>query len=192
MPLATGPAGSNLSPTSTHTIGLQVDRIDDLFQSFDPAPMNRRALSAEVDAFVLDQIEVHSPPEEVSLRIVLPESEAACCDAVQSAFRDHFARATIRKQEALRRHFAVGQRMLGSAIVVALILVLLSQVIAEVSDIAIVQKIANGISIVVWVTLWRPIEFMIYDWRAMDRQMKTYRRLSKARVQCVVDAGNAG
>lgn len=187
MTSAIDPASSENNSGEFSTIALRVDRIDDLFHSFDPSPMERRSLSAEVDAYALEQIDGCQPSRGVRLRVTLPASEAACCDAVQSAVRHHFARATLRHQEALRKHFATGRRMLASAVVAALVLVLLSQMIAEWSDVSIIQKIANGISIVVWVTLWRPIEFMIYDWRGMDRELKTYIRLSKADVRCVVE-----
>jgi|GEM_PF-1144177 len=170
---------------SAHEIELRVDRVDDLFRRFDPAPMSRRSLSGEVDEYLFGQIETHPPPENVSMRILLPASEAACCDAVQSAFRHHFSRSAEKHKDALRRHFKLGRRMLISAIVIAVALVLLIQSIAEFSEVVLVQKIANGISIVVWVTMWRPIEFLLYDWREMGRELKTYLRLSKIDVRCV-------
>ncbi|MGP1346757.1 MAG: hypothetical protein ACTS3F_08850 [Phycisphaerales bacterium] len=166
---------------------MRIGSLDDLFQPFDPAPMHQRALSAEVDAYVLDRIDLSPPSDHIALRVLLPASESACCDAVQSAFRDHFARGAIRLQRALQKHFATGRRTLAGAVILALVLILLSQTVAGLSDIRIIQTIANGIAIVVWVTLWRPLEFLLYDWRGMDRQFKTYRRLAKADVRCVTE-----
>lgn len=188
MPSDTDPAGSLGPDRAPSTIDMRIESLDELFQPFDPAPMHQRALSDEADAYVLDRIDSGLPAERIALRILLPASESACCDAVQSAFRDHFARGTIRLQNALRKHFATGRRTLAGAVALALVLVLLSQTVAELSDNSILQKLANGISIVVWVTLWRPIEFLLYDWRAMDRQLKTYRKLAKADVRCIAEA----
>ena len=64
--------------------------------------------------------------------------------------------------------------MFLTGVVVAVALVGAAQFLAEISELRVVRTVATGISIVVWVILWRPAETLIYDWRP----------LRDARVRC--------
>lgn len=73
--------------------------------------------------------------------------------------------------------------MLFGALGVALVLVVVSQFIAEVSELRVVRTLANGMSIVIWVTLWRPVESLVYDWRPDKESLRLCDRLTNARVE---------
>ena len=47
------------------------------------------------------------------------------------------------------------------------------------------NKVANGLSIAVWVVLWRPFEMIIHDWRPLDREYRLYRRLERVEVESI-------
>lgn len=86
-------------------------------------------------------------------------------DDVCAAVRGHLLHEASRHESVRRRIVAMGRRrMLGGALF-ALALVALAQALAEVSELRSVQTVANGISIIVWVVMWRPVETLVYDWR---------------------------
>lgn len=77
--------------------------------------------------------------------------------------------------------------MLLGAMGVALLLVVISQFIAEVSELRIARTIANGMGILIWVTLWRPVEALAYDWRPMKESLRLCDRLAHAEVELCAD-----
>jgi chromate transport protein ChrA len=87
----------------------------------------------------------------------------------------------------LRQHFSFAWRTFFFAVVAAVVLVYLSQYIAGISELAVMNKIANGLSIAVWVVLWRPFEMLIHDWRPLDREYRLYRRLEGIQVESIAD-----
>ncbi len=169
-------------------IEMRVRHVDDLFQAFDPAPMRERRIAPEADTYVRDQAEELKGNNPIMLSICLPESESSCCHAVQDAFRTHFARAANEHKSLLRDHFRIAWQTFFVAVVIAVALVYLSQSIADIAETALMNKIANGLSIAVWVVLWRPFEMLIHDWRPIDREYRLYRRLAGIGVESVAGA----
>lgn len=170
---------------STDWIEMQVRRVDDLFQAFDPAPMRERRIAREADAYVRDRAEELKGHNTIMLSICLPEGESGCCHAVQDAFRTHFAHAAREHRSLLRDHFRIAWQTFFVAVVIAVALVYLSQSIADIAETALMNKIANGLSIAVWVVLWRPFEMLIHDWRPIDREYRLYRRLAGIGVESI-------
>lgn len=166
-------------------IEMQVRRVDDLFQAFDPAPMRERRIAREADTYVRDRAEELKGSKPIMLSICLPEGESGCCHAVQDAFRTHFAHAAREHKSLLRDHFRIAWQTFFVAVVIAVALVYLSQSIADVAKTALMNKIANGLSIAVWVVLWRPFEMLIHDWRPIDREYRLYRRLASIGVESI-------
>lgn len=169
----------------TGRIELQVSRVEDLFQTFDPAPMHVRRIALDADSYIRDRAEELPGANPLRLRIRLPDHETACCQAVQDAFRNHFAHAAVRHKAMLRKHFRIAWQTFFLAVVMAVALVYLSQTIADIAETALMNKVANGLSIAVWVVLWRPFEMIIHDWRPLDREYRLYRRLERVEVESI-------
>lgn len=166
-------------------IEMQVRRVDDLFQAFDPAPMRERRIAREADTYVRDRAEELKGSNPIMLSICLPEGESSCCHAVQEAFRTHFARAAHQHKCLLSNHFRVAWQTFFVAVVIAVALVYLSRSIADVAKLNLMAKVADGLSIAVWVVLWRPFEMLIHDWRPIDREYRLYRRLAGIGVESI-------
>ncbi len=181
------PIQSTDSPAATDQAGIeiQVRQVDELFEPFDPSPMQRRRVAAAAERYITDRAAESPPTRVLHLTIRLPAGQSSCCEAVQHAFRSHFASAASSKRAELRRHFSVSWRTFFFAVIAAVALVYLSQSIAGASEIAVMNKIANGLSIAVWVVLWRPFEMLIHDWRPLGRQHRLYQRLERIQVTCV-------
>ncbi len=178
--------------SSSGRIEIRVQHVDDLFQSFDPAPMEERRIAVEADAYISERAAELSDAHPFRLLIQLPAGESHCSDAVQRAFRTHFATAAKIRKSMIRQHFRASWRTFFMAVLAAIMLVTLSQAIAAASEAALMNKFANGLSIAVWVVLWRPFEMLIHDWRPMDREYRLYRRLEGIEVESMVDSEPTG
>lgn len=165
-------------------IDIQSDNVAALFHPFDPSPLSRRAVSSEVDEYVVLRVSDLPPNASASLRILLPTSEAACCADVQEAFRAHYAASVARQRRALKQHFREAAFMLLKGVVFAVILISIAKSIAALSDSLIMNKIAGGLSLIVWVSLWRPVDMLIYEWRPIMNEVKFRERLAAIKVQC--------
>ena len=168
-------------------IEIQVRQVDDLFQPFDPAPMHERRVAVDADAYISERAAELGETHPLLLCIRLPAGEGRCTEAVQQAFRRHFGQAANKRKSMLRSHFRAALRKFGVAIVISVALVYLSQYIADIAETAFLNKIASGLSIAVWVVLWRPFEMLIHDWHPLDREYRLYRRLEDIEVESIAE-----
>lgn len=168
-------------------IEIQVRQVDDLFQPFDPAPMQERRVALEADAYICERAAEMGGIHPLLLTIRLPKGEGHCIEAVQQAFRRHFGQAASKRKSMLRNHFRASWQTFFVAVVIAVVLVYLSQYIADIAQTALLNKISSGLSIAVWVVLWRPFEMIIHDWRPLDREYRLYRRLEGIEVESIAE-----
>ncbi len=171
-----------------HSIELRTDDVEGLFHPFDPSPLSERTLASAADEFVVGRVSDLPEDAELSLRILLPASEASCCADVQEAFRAHYAASAARQRRALRRHFRDAGFMLLKGVIFAVILITIAKLIASISDSLVLDKIASGLSLIVWVSLWRPVDMLIYEWRPIKNEVLFRDRLAGINVQCVTFA----
>jgi len=166
------------------TLEVGVSRLQDMFEPFDRAPLERRHLSSHLTQYLSERFDAMPPDSRLGLRISLPAEAMAHEAAIREAFRHHFERTAAEAKVELRRHFAKGFRMLLVALACAIGLVVLMRLIADVADSRVISKIVSILSIVVWVLVWRPIETLLHDWRPIRSKRLFNQRLASIEVAC--------
>jgi hypothetical protein len=174
------------------TIGLCTDRVESLFNCLDPAPIERRMIADDVEAYIFDRLSELPEKGLVSLRILLPANQVSCCSAVQSAFRLHFLTQVKNEKRSLHRHFSSGLMMLLKGVILALLLVVTTIAVASLSDSVVFSKIAGVVSIMVWVILWGPLDSLIYQWHPIRIRLQMLERLAAVEVVCETVAPDHG
>ncbi len=127
------------------------------------------------------------PPGTASTLVVhldqragLREQENALGDSV----RDHFARQSRRLQRTLRLLMRRGFVSLGIGIAFLAVVFAVSQGVGRLmgeSDVALLFQ--QGLLIVGWVAMWRPLEIFLYDWWPILGERRIHDRLSRIQVR---------
>lgn len=151
-------------------IDVRVKDVAQVFDNRDPMPFLERDLDDEVAAYVT---ECAADIGKEALRVVFwAERSELDEDALATAFRKHFEyelERARRKQRAAYRTARAGF-LLGLGLMIAL------RVASEVFVMSLSEGDARrvlheGLVIVSWVALWRPIELVLYDlWPALERR----------------------
>lgn len=162
-------------------IDVRVKTVGQLFDNRDPMPFLERDLDDEVAAYVMECAEdVGNDP----LRVVLwcEQSELTQAD-IQEAFRTHFEYALARARRRVRSAGRAARNgfLLGVGLMAAL------RVLSEVFVMQLAEGDARrilheGLVIVSWVALWRPIELVLYDFWPVRAQRHVIERLRDADV----------
>lgn len=167
-------------------IEIRLDRLEQLFDSLDPAPFRAKALDRFAEAYLLECAEEFPADEPLGLRVHVQDvavltRQAEVADAVHAHFEWLWQQAERRRIARQRTHrFAMG---LGLA---TLLLALgLRRLIAPVdgdwSDV-----LREGLLILGWVALWRPAESILFDAWEHRRQRGVLKRLAHANVRLVI------
>ncbi|MEP9352136.1 hypothetical protein ABLE93_00910 [Xanthobacter sp. KR7-65] len=166
-------------------IEIRVDRVSQLFNMLDPFPFRERDLDEAAEAFIVDWARELPPGAAVAILVHLPAGEAASPEAqgLPEAIRHYFELRTQALSFELRELFRVGRISLLIGCVVLALCLGLARLIGEPSLERLGGFAAEGLLILGWVALWRPMEIFLYDWWPIARQRRLYRRLAVAEVK---------
>lgn len=175
-----------MSASHPARINLKLRELSQLFNSMDPSPFLDRDLDDDAEEFIVSSArELHGAHAfELTVHLGTPldgERAAETEHAVQHYFA---ARAELKHREfrlLLRRGHSV---LLIGLLFLASCLGLSGLVTKLVPD-GIGDILHEGLIIVGWVAMWRPLEIYLYDWWPLRQEWRGLQRLAKMRVRVV-------
>ena len=167
------------------TIHLQVERIEQLFNSLDPTPFVGRDLDPEAEDFITGWAEELPHKGTFCLKVTVvecPELESARVRLQQAVKSYYLSRAEAQRLQ-LRRLFRNGRWSLLVGVSFLISCHLLSSYLErQFAADSLLGVLAHGLVIAGWVAMWRTIQIFLYDWWPLQRKRKLYQRLAGASV----------
>jgi hypothetical protein len=148
----------------TLLIELKLRDTRQLFNSLDPAPFIEKDLDDDAENYIIDavrEVRTHRPKK---LIVYLPPELVATEDAKSIPQAVHAYFAYRAEHAGLQLHHALREGVVSLAIGLAfltLCLVLRESLMASSGMHSIIDE---GLLIMGWVAMWRPIETFLYDW----------------------------
>ena len=170
-------------------IEVRLREVNQLFDAMDPAPFHERELNRNAEEYLVDS--VTELPSGVLREIVLYIEDAQLVDdgaAIGAAIRDHFSRRSALAQRALRRLLkrGFGSLIVGLSFLTAMFVI--AQVLERLmGEHAIAKIFREGLLIIGWVAMWKPLEILLYDWWPILSERRLFDRLSRVQVRIVDD-----
>jgi hypothetical protein len=167
-------------------IELSLDNVAQLFNSLDPAPFLAKDLDRDAEEWIVGALTELPEDRRPRLVIHLPAREADSREAkgLADAIHNYFAyRAGVAARE-LRLEFERGRvsLMIGLAFLAACMG--LRELLSAVLPANVFQRGLNeGLLIVGWVAMWRPLEIYLYDWWPHRRRRRLFERLARIDIE---------
>lgn len=164
-------------------IDLRLDHLQQLTDPRDPSPFGHRDLNPEAEDYILAACRELPSRDPLALTLWLPAS--ALTPATEERARDavcfHFTWQARYCRERLTEHLRSARHatLLGLAFMMACML--LYNLIGAI-DTLLTQTLAEGLMVIGWVALWRPVEMYLYDWWPLRRSSLLMERLSQMPV----------
>jgi hypothetical protein len=165
-------------------IELRIQTLDQLFDSLDPAPFHAKALDRNAEAYLLESAAEYGARQPLTIAIHAPPQLAAHSDDIVAAIHEHFALA---HQQAERRHRyrrRIGRIALWAGVATLSVALLLRQLVERIGG-PFGDVLAEGLLILAWVALWRPIETIGFDSWESREQRRLLLMLSRVPVRFV-------
>ncbi|HTN31910.1 MAG TPA: hypothetical protein VL178_13960 [Pseudomonas sp.] len=167
----------------TWQIDLRLDRLQQLADTRDPSPFTRRDLDPDAERYIIDACRELPAQEPLALNLWLPAGElsAEIAERARHTVCFHFAWQTEHSQRRLREHLRMAHRttLLGLSFMATCML--LVNLIGALDNL-LAQTLAEGLMVIGWVALWRPVEMYLYDWWPLRRESRLLERLSRMPV----------
>jgi hypothetical protein len=173
-------------------IELRLRRLDQLFDSFDPAPFHEKDLDRDAEEFIVSWAREYPVDAPLVFRLHLPadQRDADAERIVTDAVHNYFAyRADLARLE-LRRTFQHGRTALLVGVVFLAACMAARELVRRAGGGDWLHVVQEGLLIIGWVAMWRPIELLLYDWWPVRRMRRTYSNLARMKVE-VVCGGDA-
>ncbi|MFZ0397368.1 MAG: hypothetical protein WAM06_04920 [Methyloceanibacter sp.] len=166
----------------TGAIELRVNRIDQLFHSFDPFPF----LDKEVEDYIVSWARMHANDQPIKIIIHLPENEVhtRTANELAEAFAHYFGYHADLLQHDLDELYRDGRRFLAIGMTILVSCIALAQVAGRyLAEGPLGRLLEQSLPILGWVANWRPLEIFLYDWWPLARRRDLYRHLATATVE---------
>lgn len=167
-------------------IELHLRDLSQLFHSLDPSPFHDRDLDREAARFIREEMEDRESPDDVALIVHLPAHQLDQAPAVAQAVHSFFERERQSSERELRQLLRFARFALVAGLFAVFLVVALGHAFASLTPAGgLAAAVAESLTIVAWVFLWRPAELLLFDRWPIRQRIALYERLGRIDVRCV-------
>jgi len=168
------------SPQSEAKVEISLNRLSQLFNSLDPSPFRERDLDQNAEDYIIGSVEEISHHRPLRLVIHLPADQVPEPDALSLADAVHnfFAYREAHERRRLRLLLRDGRIALVIGLAFLFCCVALREVIFSFAHNAASDIFGEGLLIIGWVAMWRPLEIFLYEWVPIRRRCQILRTLA--------------
>jgi len=162
------------------TIEVNLNRLSQLFNSFDLAPFHERDLDRDAEEYIIGSAEEISRHRPLMLVVHLPRDQLPPADAprLDHALHNYFGYREAQERRRLRLLFHDGRVALVIGIAFLFCCLLIRKLALSFENSTAAEIIAEGMLIMGWVAMWRPLEIFLYDWVPIRRRCQILSRLA--------------
>jgi hypothetical protein len=167
-------------------IELRLKELNQLFDSFDPAPFHEKELDQDAEEFIVSWAREYPADTPLTFILHLPENQRASNpeETVSNAIKNYFTYRVSLARLELKRLLQQGRTSLIVGLVFLAVCMGARELLKSLSEQQrIMVVIEEGLLIIGWVAMWKPLEILLYDWWPVRRRVRTYENLAKMKVE---------
>lgn len=165
-------------------IDIKLRSADQVFDGRDPAPFHERDLDADAVEYILEAVQEISPKAPTKMVFWIAEPALHLPSEVfAGAVRAHFAYEVERLSRRIREHVRQGEMILLLGLAVLVLFLTLAELTKWMREGTLRQILREGLVIIGWVAMWRPLEVLLYDWWPLVRQRRLCARVAEMEIE---------
>ena len=176
----------------TAAIEIRIRNVQQLYDALDPAPLRERALDRGVESYILARAGKYRPTDQMRLLVHFPEWLRASAGDASDAIHEHFRRGHAQGERNFRRRLRSGGFTFAVAVGVLAGSFWLRSLLSNLEESTLVQGLEEGLLILGWVTMWRPVEILLFEHWESHLDHALLKRLASIPIEFVFDPGNPG
>jgi hypothetical protein len=165
-------------------IELNVQDLDQLFNTMDPSPFHQKDLDNDAEEFIVSWAREYPIEEPVRLIVHLrnPQLGEQAHGILEPAIHNYFRYKAELTQRELRQLFHAGR----ISLIIGLSFLTVCLTVAELlmgARVPGARVLEESLKIGGWVAMWHPMEVYLYGWWPLRRTGRIYRKLSTIPVE---------
>lgn len=171
----------------TTIIEIDLSSVQQLFNSFDPAPFHEKALDRDAEQYIVDIVDDFPAKTPFKIVIYLPEPLVDTTEAqnIPEAIRNHFEYKAMVQNRDLRSRYRYGKFTILVGLAFLSIAMIASKTVSKsFADDPLAQLVATAMEVAGWVAMWEPVTVLLYELWPMIQMRKIYEKIS--RMQTII------
>jgi len=168
---------------NTWQIDLRLEGLQQLANSMDPSPFPRRDLDPDAERYIVEAARELPVGEPWALTLWLPagELQGEGAGRVGNTVRHYFQWEAESAQRRLREHLRAAWRSAFFGLAFLGLCMLVRGLVGPHGGL-LAKTLDEGLLVIGWVALWRPLEMFLYDWWPLRREARLMGRLAWLQV----------
>ena len=166
---------------SAATVSVRVRNLAQLFNSLDASPFWDRDLDVHAAGFIEEEFSESRSAAQWHLHVHASEGEDLAPD-LQPAVEHYYTRMAHSSGLRLREQLQLGELALLGGLAIFLLSMSARGILERLAPHGLSPLVGEGLIILAWLALWRPIETLVYGWVPLYRQRRLYQRLAAIQV----------
>jgi hypothetical protein len=169
-------------------IELRLKDLDQFFNSFDPSPFHDKDIDDDAERYLVNS--VRSFPLKTKLKLIFylpPEHHQEASTVLATAIDNYFDFKITMASREIRTTLYEGRiaLLIGTLFLVACMSI--RTVLEFLSSYPFGNILLEGLSIVGWVAMWRPINTFLYDWWSLYRTKRVFEKIRDMPIEIVLE-----
>lgn len=171
-------------------IEVRIKDIQQIFDARDPAPFRERDLDDDFVEYIVSSAKEFSllTPLKIVIHIEA-ELKEITPEAIKESIREFFDYKIDIQESELKSFLKRAQMFLGIGLFALFICIGAAQNIKPPEETpSFIGILREGIVILGWVSMWKPIELILFDWYPLYEKIRLYRKLRKTDIQILLNS----
>ncbi len=167
-------------------IELKVSSLEDMFDEHDPSPYMIRDLDTSITEYIMGCVLEINPEFVGKIRVYTEDFfDLDKQDIFAKSIKDFFALKAHMEKVQLKQVFKRGLVSLAIGLGFLLSAIMASFYIQSKSPEFWTAFLKEGLHLLGWVSMWKPINLFLYDWWHPLQDLKSYQALAKVDIEIV-------
>lgn len=166
------------------TIEIRINEALQLFDSRDPAPFRDRDLDDDFTDYIIasaDEIPLRTP---IGLRIyIAKQSGDIRAESIVEAIQSYLEYQIDLKRTQFSKILKMAQLFLFIGLVILCLCLLLSRWVKNMPSDFFSSALSEGIVIFGWVSMWKPLELILFDWYPIYDRIRLLKKLHTSEIK---------
>jgi hypothetical protein len=169
-------------------IDLRLRQISQLFDSRDPVPFLERDLDENAADYIVSATMEHPTATPIALTIHISDSKGCPVpsETVVNSIHNHFSYNADLMRKKIQRTLRQGRFSLLIGLVILLTCIIAARAFKADASHFLSTTLREGLVIIGWVAMWRPIDMFLYSWWPEAEQRRVFLKLSEAPVEILI------
>jgi len=167
-------------------VEVRVADVEQLFDHRDPAPFRRRDLDEEFASYLENYIDEIPRKKSFKIQIEIENSfKDVSAEIIRDSIHEYYRYQIKIKRLQLSKGWKTAHLFLLIGLTILAICLGISYAIKDAETELISSTLKEGVVIFGWVSMWRPIESLLFDWYPFIDKIRDYRRIMDAEIEII-------